>query len=182
MTIRKRVHITLIVIVMTRTSLLQDCGVFAEEITFKENEQSVNGIAPDSRHLEITVDSGAAESVMPNWYSDYKWSQTHKFGRGYRVANGSRIENSGETQFKMLMPDGGNTSFHFQVVDQCTKPLGSVMRMAPQGNRIVFDDEEGSGRYAEHKKSGKRTWFRKKNGVYVIDAIFKPSGPFPGPV
>ena len=46
--------------------------------------------------LEITVESGAAESVMPNWYEDYPLKQTHKVGRGYRAASGSRIENIGQ--------------------------------------------------------------------------------------
>ena len=52
-------------------------------------------------------------------------------------------------------------------VAQVNKVLASVGKMCGAGNRVVFDDEEGS--YIEDKQSGEITPLHKRNGVYVMD-------------
>ena len=54
-------------------------------------------------------------------------------------------------------------------VAQVNKVLASVGRMCEAGNRVVFDDEEGS--YIMNKKTKKITRLEKKNGVYKFNIM-----------
>ena len=61
-------------------------------------------------------------------------------------------------------------------VAQVKKVLASVGKICGAGNRVVFDDEEGS--FIENKKTGKKTWLVKRNGVYYFEMWVrkKPKG------
>ena len=63
------------------------------------NEDGINTMGDDWFELEVTVDSGACDTVMP--VGAAKHIQVHesaksKVGHKYEAANGSPIENLGE--------------------------------------------------------------------------------------
>ena len=51
-------------------------------------------------------------------------------------------------------------------IAEVTKPLLSVREMVAAGHRVVFDS---MGSYAENKMSGKRQYFKDKQGSYVLE-------------
>ena len=56
----------------------------------------------------------------------------------------------------------------FQVAN-VNKALGSVSKMARNGNRVVFD---ASGSYTENKVTNDKLWLRERDGVgYVADMM-----------
>ena len=69
------------------------------------------------------------------------------------------------------LPDGCTRGLRMQVADTVTKPLGAVSRITSRGNRVMFDEEEG---YIENKKTGEKTWFVRRDDVYVLDAVVRP--------
>ena len=60
--------------------------------------------------------------------------------------------------------------FHMQVAP-VKKVLASVAKICGSGNRVVFDDDEGS--FIENKSTGKRTWLTKRGGVYFYELWVK---------
>ena len=49
-----------------------------------------------------------------------------------------------------------------------TKPVLSVSHMCDAGHRVIF---ESTGGYMVNIKSGRKTSFRRKNNVYVLDTV-----------
>ena len=127
--------------------------------------------------LSITVDSGAAESVIPeNRCTQYPTRDTERSlsGMQYQGADGSKIPNMGEKAVSGVTQDGVHTRMNFQVCP-VTKALGSVSKMTKQGHRVVFDSEEyGEGSYIENKMTGSRKYLREHNGIYILDVWVKP--------
>ena len=116
----------------------------------------------DGGWCAVTMDSGAAVSVMPaRWYP----REQKRTGVEYTVADGGRIADVGEKLLKFEFSDGDNGSIQFRLAN-VTKPLGAVSSVCDKGNRVVFDSE---GSYVELKSSGKRIPLRRQNGVYVMD-------------
>ncbi len=117
----------------------------------------------------ITIDSGAAESVIPkNCCTAYPTREAgaSKAGVYYLAANGEKVYNEGERNVGFATVDGELCSMTFQICN-VTKPLGSVSKICAKGNRVVFDDEYS---FIEHRASGARLPLQKKNGVYVLEA------------
>ena len=122
--------------------------------------------------ISITIDSGAAESVMPmGIHNDYPMNRNELTGTQYDSADGGTITTVGEKVLVLDLPDGCTRGLRMQVADTVTKPLGAVSRITSRGNRVVFDEEEG---YIENKKTGEKTWFVKRDDVYVLDAVVRP--------
>ena len=122
----------------------------------------------------ITIDSGAAETVMPEAMAKQyalKPSIGSEAGVEYQSATGEPIPNLGEKSLNLFMPDGTTRIMTMQVAKGVSKPLGSVSRICSVGHRVVFDDE---GSYIVHKDTGHITWLRQENGVYVLDAWIAP--------
>ena len=61
----------------------------------------------------------------------------------------------------------------FQVCATVSKALGSVMRIAKHGNKVVFGDDCGS--YIEDKTTKKRMWMEGKDGVYTLPCVVAPA-------
>ena len=125
----------------------------------------------------ITIDSGAAESVIPpSCLPQYptRPSEGSKAGLNYVSAGGGRLANLGEKHITFATSEAQGRRMMFQVAP-VTKPLGSVRRIVEQGNKVVFGDEGGS--YIEHRATGQRTALMERNGVYVLDA-WVPAAPF----
>ena len=130
--------------------------------------------------LEITVDSGAAESVAPESFAkgfQLMESEGSKAGQIYTTADGTEIPNMGEKKMEMWTKEGNPGEVTFQIAKGVVKPLGSVKKMCQAGNQVVFDD---SGSYVVNKATGKRTWLEEKNGIYIMKVQIPKAPVFAG--
>ena len=119
----------------------------------------------------ITIDSGAADSVIPpNWLPQFPKVKgvAATEGIGYIAANGERIPNEGEQRVSFVTREGQKKGIVFQVAP-VNKPLGSVSKIVHKGHRVVFDDGPGAS-YILNKQTGQKTELTERNGVYVLDA------------
>ena len=123
----------------------------------------------------ITIDSGAAENVMPKKCCErfeVKESEGSRLGVHYVAANGDLMPNEGERKVEFVTDHGEQLNMTFQVSDSIRKPLGAVSKICSKGNVVVFDD---AGSYILNKQSGNYTPIEQRNGVYVVDAwLFQP--------
>ena len=61
--------------------------------------------------------------------------------------------------------EGNNMRVKMQVAD-VSKALAAVGRINAAGNGVWFDGDDS---YIIHKKTGRKTWLRKEQGVFVFD-------------
>ena len=119
--------------------------------------------------IEVTVDSGACETVMPpdlcQGIDIVKSSCSH--GAEYEVANGESIPNIGERRC-LLMTLGSNVAkkITFQIAD-VHKPLLSISRCADMGYHCVMGKEGG---YLEDQYSGERIPLQRRDNLYMMKA------------
>jgi hypothetical protein len=129
----------------------------------------------NKRQGKITIDSGAAESVIPpSMFVEVpiKESAGSRAGLCYIAANGGRIPNLGEKRVKFRTTEGMNSSVMFQVTFT-RKPLASVSRITNKGNKVVF----AAGRsYVENVKTGQQTELTEEHGTYHMDVGFLVEG------
>lgn len=120
-------------------------------------------------HGEITIDSGAAESVWPVDYMKNiptKVTDKNKENMVYVAANGSRMKNMGKKEVHFRSSGGGGVgSMDFQVTN-VQKPLASVRRIVEKGNKVVFGGDHGQS-YIEGV-NGKKVMLSEKNGIYTL--------------
>ena len=131
-------------------------GVDAEEIGWTE--------------IEITIDSGACDTVMPARLCQHiSIIQTEESRRGmeYEVANGETIPNVGERHCLLMTEDSNNPkSIVFQVAD-IHKPLLSVSRCADLGFQCSL--EKDGGRLLD-VQSGEVIPLHRRGNLYVMRA------------
>ena len=136
-------------------------------------EETINNMEGEWEPIQITIDSGAAESVSPSEaYQQYPTEESEGSRRGVRyvTANGDRIPNEGQKRLALMTEGGQQRGMTFQVCE-VNRPLGSVSRICGQGHTVVFDDD---GSYIMNKASGQTTWLRQEGGVYMLDAWVMP--------
>ena len=120
---------------------------------------------------KITVDSGAAESVLPaDMLTEIKLQESEgsKNGVQYVAANGAIMPNLGEKRVRFKTQDGADSSILFQVT-HARKPLASVSKIVKKGNRVVFEPE---GSYIEHVSSGEKIPLQESGGTYHLDVEY----------
>ena len=118
-----------------------------------------------------TLDSGAAESVLPKDMLKevpLKESKGSRSGLNYVAANGGRMPNLGEKNVNFRTKDGRNSNITFQVTS-ARKPLVSVSRIVQKGNKVIFAPGNS---YIENMASGKRIELEEINGTYHIDVEY----------
>ena len=121
---------------------------------------------------KITIDSGAAESVMPTSMLPqvpiYRSSE-EKMNTRYTAANGGRLYNEGEKKvfFKNLNDTTVGMS-EFQCMD-VKKPLASVAKIVDKGNRVVF---EPTGAFIQSIETGKKIPLVREHGTYAMEVEF----------
>ena len=96
----------------------------------------------------------------------------------YTAADGAKIFNEGQKELYLATQDGRSVrKMKFQVA-QVSKAFGSVSQMVDHGNRVVFDtDHQGRDiSHIENKKTGKKVWWKREDGVYVLDVLVGPPG------
>ena len=125
----------------------------------------------------ITVDSGAANNVMPKRMtrdrSKIRPSPGSKRGAHFVAANDGRIPNEGEIDFIFKTTEGQLQSFVFQVAET-NKPLGAASYFVDNGFRVIFDKDMKTGTDLSmmvNKATGEVTRFRRDRNIWVLDAI-----------
>ena len=125
----------------------------------------------------VTVDSGAADNVMPRRMvrgkcNKIRPSKASRAGVHYVTASSNRIANEGETDLKFTTEGGVKVDWLFQVAE-VNKVLASVSYLVDTGNRVVFDQDEETGEdisFITNKKSGVSIKMRRDRQVWVVDA------------
>lgn len=98
-----------------------------------------------SKRGNITVDLGAAESVIPHAMLEeipIRESIGSKTGVSYMAANAGRMPNLGEWHVRFKARDGLNSSVLFQAT-HARKPLAAVSKTVQKGNKVVFSPSAG---------------------------------------
>jgi hypothetical protein len=130
---------------------------------------NLNNISEDGvwEEIELAVDSGATESVVPSTLPasiPTVDGPASKRGVLYEVASGHQIPNEGEKRFSAVTEEGKEKKLVLQVCD-VNQGLLSVAKMMTAGNRVVFDP---SGSYVESKTTGDRTWLKERGGMFIM--------------
>ena len=125
----------------------------------------------------ITVDSGAANNVMPRRMvrnkSKIRPSPSSRRGVNYVAANNGRIPNEGEVDFKFTTMEGNDEQFVIQIAE-VNKALGSVSYLVDQGYRVTFDKDLKTGRdisFMLNKKTNVMSRFRRERNIWILDAF-----------
>ena len=138
------------------------------DIMKKACPQRLNNVQTAKYELvEITVDSGAEESVTPpEVMNQFRTEETEssKNGEQFVAANGAIIENEGERKATVHTLDGVKRSMTFQVTT-VNKALASVARINEKGHIVVFDGENS---YIQNKATGEIIPLKKKQGTWVL--------------
>ena len=129
--------------------------------------------------MAVTIDSGAAESVIPlNEVQTYE-KRRHPNSIWYQTASGEPLINEGEQTVPMVTPSGKLRAMTFQACD-VTKPLASVKRMVDAGQVVVFAPEASGGSYILNVETGEKEAMREEDGNYVMDVWVPPPESVPG--
>ena len=129
------------------------------------------------RKIQILVDSGAAENVLPpDLLPDYavEEGEARKNGVRYMTADGNEIPNLGELNMPFRIFEGHKCGIKFQLAD-VKRPQLSVTNLIAKGNRVSFHEQGGTITSQDGKQTIK---FKQMNGVYVFE-VYVP--PFQGP-
>ena len=125
-----------------------------EEVQVSENWEKI----------PVKLDSGAIDWVFtPETAQAFPIEPTRasKAGINYIAANGSKIGNFGQRKIKGFSDENVPLNVAAQVAGVKSN-LGSVFRMCPAGNKVVFDED---GSYILNKKTGKKIKVRMEMGI-----------------
>ena len=128
------------------------------------------------QYLALTVDSGAAETVIPHMLvQDHAIQETDgsRNGLNYAPATGDSIPNLVEQKPPLLTQEGSLRTMTFQAAP-VDLALGSVKRMCSSGHMVVFDDDD-DGSYVLNKVTGEVNWMREESGDYIMDLWVMPN-------
>ena len=133
----------------------------------------------------ITVDSGAAESVMPMGMLENEElveGAAKMAGVKYVAANGARMANFGEKSVKFKCSEGAAMNKIMFQVTEVGKPLASVSKILDKGNVVVFSRGK-KGSYILNEKTGSKIALKEDKGTFVMDVEFyQPEGETKGRV
>ena len=157
-------------------------------LTLREKAGSLSAVTPPGwQEIEITVDSGACDPVMPEGMCPQIClvpSAYSKQGYEYEVANGAGLPNLGEKRCLMMTED---SSMMKKVVFQCAdvhKALLSVSHVADLGYDCTLS--KGGG-YLKDTMTGDVVPLHRRGNLYFMRAWVKadpgvdPSAPFGRP-
>ena len=128
----------------------------------------------------ITVDSGAADPVMPRRMvrgrgNKIRSSKASRAGVRYVSATANRIKNEGETDLHFDTEDGKKFNWTCQIAD-VSKVLASVSYFVDHNHRVVFDQDADTGediRFVTNKTNAEAIKMRRDRNVWVIDAYIE---------
>ena len=123
--------------------------------------------------VEVLVDSGAAESVIPPTTlpaHPVRQNAASLGGEQYLTADGKEIPNKGEQQVRFRTDEGHRCALTFQVTD-VTKPLLSATQLADTGHEVIF---RKTGGVIRHTRTGREIRFIRKSGLYILKMWVEP--------
>ena len=130
------------------------------------------------KKMRITVDSGAAESVIPvDEIMNYS-KQPRSVEEYFQTASGEAIRNEGEQRIPVVTPSGLLKAMTFQACD-VTKPLASVKRMMDAGHAVVFAPDELGGSFILNLQTGDDEPLVEEDGNYYMDVWVPPPTALP---
>ena len=126
----------------------------------------------------ITIDSGAADNVMPRRLVRGKFNKVRpspgsKAGVHYVAANNARIPNEGESNFQFSTDNVDKHSWVFQVA-AVNKVLCAASYLVDNDMRVIFDRCDITGVDTSHillKKTGETIKMKRERNVWTIDAF-----------
>ncbi len=125
----------------------------------------------------ITMDSGAANNVMPRRIvkgrAAIRPSPGSRKNMHYVAANSGRIPNEGEVDFEFTTTEGHEESMVFQIAE-VNKALGSISYLVDHGYKVIFDKDEITGKDMSmmmHKATKRIARFRRDKNVWILDAL-----------
>ena len=150
-----------------------------EERELEDDEVDIGGVesgwqvSGKKATSQITIDSGAAESVMPKDYLPHvklEPASGSKSQAKYVAANGARMGNYGQKKVPFRTKgEGCLQAITFQVTD-VTKPLAAVSRIVEKGNVVQFGPKPEDNFI--RSPAGMKIPIRKERGTYVIDVEY----------
>ena len=132
------------------------------------NSMEGQNIKPDKTKLTITIDSGAAESVINEEHAPMiktRPSEGSRRGIEYVNANGATMPNRGEKLMPVKAENGLECSVRMQVTD-VKRALLSVAKVCDSGHEVTFRKDGGC---ITHMETGKTFNFMRADGVYRME-------------
>ena len=123
--------------------------------------------------MRVTVDSGAAESVIPVDEITFYEKMPGAVEEYFQTASGEAIRNEGEQRIPVITPSGQLKGMTFQACD-VTKPLAVVKRLMDAGHAVVFAPEELGGSLILNLASGEDEPLVGEDGNYHMDVWVPP--------
>ena len=152
-----------------RFAALQEADDILKELQEKRQEKVIQSVTNRKIPGKSTIDSGAADSVIPKDALEGVFPMMpKKEGVNFVAANGQRIRNYGRMNVasNATVRRGVNRmTFHVAGVQ---KPLASVSKMVEQGTSVHFTP---GGSYIEGV-NGERIELKQEGGVYVMDVKY----------
>ena len=149
-------------------------------LTPKRSDNGLNNVnEPEWTEVEITVDSGACDTVMPARmcaHISIVSTPTSRSGYEYEVANGAGLPNLGERRCLMMTENSQTTK---QIAFQCAdvhKALLSVTKCSDMGYECVLGKLGGELRDVV---TGDRIPIHRRENLYFIRAWVRQD-PSPG--
>ena len=130
-------------------------------------EEVMNVSEEHMEYLDVTVDSGATDSVMDNSKvpsCPVRPSEGSRRGVNYVAAAGKVIPNEGEKRLRVVTEEGHGCNLKMQIT-AVNKALLSVSKVCDAGHEVTFTNKGGR---ITHLESGQVTNFQRKDGVYRI--------------
>lgn len=125
------------------------------------------------RKMKVTVDSGAAESVIPpDETCDYPVKQ-HADDIYYGTASGEPLKNLGEVRLPMVTPSRRLRGMTFQACD-VTKSVASVANMLDAGQAVIFAPEAYGGSCVVDLESGDEEQLLRQDGNLIMEVWVPP--------
>ena len=134
----------------------------------------VNSVGGD-QYMEITIDSGAAENVMPERMAPkvpVQYSEEQAAGVVYTAANGEIMPNRGKKLVPFTTTEGQHKMANMQVTD-VNRVLMSVAKVCDAGHSVLFTR---AGGVITNLQSGEETKFRRENNVYRMTVKLDNAG------
>ena len=127
----------------------------------------------DWERIEITVDSGACDTVLPSrMLSSIRTESTEASRRGdeYEVANGHSIPNYGQKRCVMMTSGSAIPKGVIFQVSDVHKPLMSVGSMADAGFECLLSKNGGIMRDVD---TGEEIPLERRGNLYILTAWVK---------
>ncbi len=150
----------------------EETGIMTLDCDGMKNTGKTKGDEGLWEKVTITVDSGAAISVMPEDIASELPIQESNASRNnttFRAANGGILKSMGRRKIKGTTSNGMPCSASFEV-SKVTKTLGAVSEMIDKGNKVVFDEDEC---YILNKETNRKTKIRRRGGAFEFDIYYE---------